>query len=241
MILVAALFCSFWSLRVRFVRGRGEGEREKGREFLYHLINSHLSKHSLRYPRLRLPSRLFVEMWNAHFNMLLITAQPIRNLRTPASADMNKRGFLEQASPLPLPNPPPLFPFLPIPYPLPLPLSTPATQARLPVLFGLKTRREKHNHRQVCQELSWWTSPSYLWDYFQQQTYDVHVYCTRSTDKYLLIKSIPNQLREPSFIRALPILMILYNFIPVSHIVFVYRIHVDSSFYNWNGHPVKIC
>ena len=51
--------------------------------------------------------------------MLLITAQPIRNLRTPASADMNKRGFLEQASPLPLPNPPPLFPFLPIPYPYP--------------------------------------------------------------------------------------------------------------------------
>ena len=30
---------------------------------------------------------------------------------------MNKRGFLEQASPPPLPNPPPLFPFLPIPYP----------------------------------------------------------------------------------------------------------------------------
>ena len=59
--------------------------------------------------------------------MLLITVQPIRNLRTPASADMNKRGFLEQASPSPLPNPPPLFPFLPISYPLPL--STPATQA----------------------------------------------------------------------------------------------------------------
>ena len=54
--------------------------------------------------------------------MLLITAQPIRNLLTPASADMNKRGFWEQASP-----PLPLFPFLPIPYPLPL--STPATQA----------------------------------------------------------------------------------------------------------------
>ena len=44
--------------------------------------------------------------------MFLITAQPIRNLGTPASVDMNKRGFLEQASP-------PLFPFLPIPYPLP--------------------------------------------------------------------------------------------------------------------------
>ena len=59
--------------------------------------------------------------------MLLITAQPIRNLWTPASADMNKWGFLEQVSPPPLPNPPPLFPFLPILYPLPL--SRPATQA----------------------------------------------------------------------------------------------------------------
>ena len=51
--------------------------------------------------------------------MLLITAQPISNLRTPASADMNKRGFLKQASPPPLPNPPPLFnPSLtPTPYP----------------------------------------------------------------------------------------------------------------------------
>ena len=85
-------------------------------------------EHSLRHPRLPLPSRLFVDLWNAHVNMLLITAQPIRNLRTPVSADMNKRGFLEQASPPPLPNPPPLFPFLPIPYPLPL--STPATQAK---------------------------------------------------------------------------------------------------------------
>ena len=66
--------------------------------------------------------------------MLLITAQPIRNLRTPASADMNKRGFLEQASPPPLPNPPPLFPFLPIPYPLPI--STPATQATSAPKFG---------------------------------------------------------------------------------------------------------
>ena len=51
--------------------------------------------------------------------MLLITAQPIRNLRTPASADMNKRGFLEQASPPPLPNPLPFFPscLSPTPYP----------------------------------------------------------------------------------------------------------------------------
>ena len=58
-------------------------------------------------------------------------------------------------------------------------------------------------------------APSYLSDYFQQQTYDVHAYYTKSKDKYLLIKSIPNRLREPSFIRALPILMILYNFIPI--------------------------
>ena len=48
-----------------------------------------------------------------HANKLLITAQPIRNLRTPASAEMNKRGFLWQAS-LPLsPLPPSLFPFFP--------------------------------------------------------------------------------------------------------------------------------
>ena len=67
--------------------------------------------------------------------MLLITAKPIRNLRTPASTDMNKRGFSEQASPLPLPNPPPLFSFLPIPYPLPL--STPASQARVNILSFL--------------------------------------------------------------------------------------------------------
>lgn len=41
-------------------------------------------------------------------------------------------------------------------------------------------------------------TPSYLSNYFQQQTYDVHAY---------------------SFIRALPI---LYNFIPVSNTVFIY-------------------
>ena len=35
--------------------------------------------------------------------------------------------------------------------------------------------------------------------------------------------------------------MIVYNFIPVSNRVFLYRTHVDSSFYNRNGHPVKIC
>ena len=44
-------------------------------------------------------------------------------------------------------------------------------------------------------------APSYLSNYFQQQTYDVHAY---------------------SFIRALPILMILYNFIPVSNTVIIY-------------------
>ena len=69
--------------------------------------------------------------------MLLITAQPIRNLRTPASADMNKRGFLEQASP---PPPPPLFPFPPIPYPLPL--STPATQANTVFEVGVLAPEE---------------------------------------------------------------------------------------------------
>ena len=42
-------------------------------------------------------------------------------------------------------------------------------------------------------------APSYLSDYFQQQSYDVHAY---------------------SFIRALPILMTLYNFIPVSNTAF---------------------
>ena len=61
-----------------------------------------------------------------HANKLLITAQSIRNLRTPASAEMNKRGSLQQAS-LPLsPLPPSLFPS-----PYPLPLSTPVTQAML--------------------------------------------------------------------------------------------------------------
>ena len=50
-----------------------------------------------------------------HANKLLITTHPIRNLRTPASAEMNKRRFLKQAS-LPLsPQSPSLFPFLPIP------------------------------------------------------------------------------------------------------------------------------
>ena len=87
----------------------------------------------------------------------------------------------------------------------------------------LKTRREKHNHHQVSQELSWWTSPKLFVRLFSTETYDVHAYYTRSKNKYLLIKSLPNRLREPSFIRALPISMILYNFIPVSYIVFLNR------------------
>ena len=33
-----------------------------------------------------------------HVNKLLFTAQPIRIFRTPVSAEMNKRGFLRQAS-----------------------------------------------------------------------------------------------------------------------------------------------
>ena len=57
-------------------------------------------------------------------NKLLITAQPIRNLRTPASAEMNKRSSYSRR----------LYPFSPIPLPFslppyPLPLSTPATLA----------------------------------------------------------------------------------------------------------------
>ena len=57
-------------------------------------------------------------------NKLLITAQPIRNLRTPASAEMKKRGGSYSRRPLPsLPNPSSFS--LP-----PYPLSTPATQAR---------------------------------------------------------------------------------------------------------------
>ena len=33
-----------------------------------------------------------------HINKLLITAHPIRNLQTPASAEMNRRGVLQQVS-----------------------------------------------------------------------------------------------------------------------------------------------
>ena len=60
-----------------------------------------------------------------HANKLLVTAQPIRNLRTPASAEMNKRVLIADVpSPL-FPTPLPLSLFL-----YPLPLSTPASQAR---------------------------------------------------------------------------------------------------------------
>ena len=48
-------------------------------------------------------------------NKLLITAQPIWNLRTLASAEMNKRRFLQQASPTLSPQFLFLFPFLRIP------------------------------------------------------------------------------------------------------------------------------
>ena len=61
-----------------------------------------------------------------HANKLLITAQPIRNLRTPASAEMNKRGSYSRRPFPSLPYTPPFFPF-----PYPLPLSTPATQATI--------------------------------------------------------------------------------------------------------------
>ena len=46
-----------------------------------------------------------------HANKLLITAQPIRNLRTTSSAEMNKRGSYSRRPFLSLPNPPPFFPF----------------------------------------------------------------------------------------------------------------------------------
>ena len=45
-----------------------------------------------------------------HANKLLIKAQPIRNLRTPASTAMNKMGFLEQASLTLSPQSPSFFP-----------------------------------------------------------------------------------------------------------------------------------
>ena len=61
-----------------------------------------------------------------HASKLLITAQPIRNLRMPASAEMNKRGFLQQASLTLSPQSPSLFPFLPIP--LPFSVTPAATQ-----------------------------------------------------------------------------------------------------------------
>ena len=52
-----------------------------------------------------------------HANKLLITAQPIRNLRTPASAEMNKRGFLYSKRSFPsLLNPPPFPPSSPSPF-----------------------------------------------------------------------------------------------------------------------------
>ena len=58
--------------------------------------------------------------------MLLITAQPIRNLWTGVRR-YEQKGVLRAGVPSPSPQSPPFFPFLPIPYPLPL--STPATQA----------------------------------------------------------------------------------------------------------------
>ena len=90
--------------------------------------------------------------------MLLITAQPIRNLRTPASADMNKRGFLEQASPPPLPNPLPFFPssLSPTPYPFrrllrrllrPLSVICPGKLPTCPALSPVTRKQEKWRRR----------------------------------------------------------------------------------------------
>ena len=53
-----------------------------------------------------------------HANKWLITVQPIRNLRTPASAEMNKKGILIAGVPSPLSLTP--LPFSLFPYPLPL-------------------------------------------------------------------------------------------------------------------------
>ena len=51
-----------------------------------------------------------------HANKLFITVQPIRNLRTPASAEMNK-GVSYSRRPFPsLPNPPPFSPSCPSPF-----------------------------------------------------------------------------------------------------------------------------
>ena len=66
-----------------------------------------------------IPSSCFSNTLRIHTNKLLITAQPIRNLRTPASAEMNKRGSLSLSPQTPS--------FPPSTYPLPL--STPAPQA----------------------------------------------------------------------------------------------------------------
>ena len=57
-------------------------------------------------------------------NKILITAQPIRNLRTPASAEMKKKGILVAGVPYPLSPIPFSFSFPPYPF------STPATQAK---------------------------------------------------------------------------------------------------------------
>ena len=70
----------------------------------------------------------------------------------------------------------------------------------------LKTRRENIIIVKFVKNCLDGQAPGYLSDYSQQQTYDVHVYCTRSKDKYLLIKSIPNRLcKRAFFYKELPL------------------------------------
>ena len=53
-----------------------------------------------------------------HVNKLLITAHPIRNLQTPASAEMNRRGVLQQVSLTLSSQSPPFFPSSQSPTPI---------------------------------------------------------------------------------------------------------------------------
>ena len=66
----------------------------------------------------------------------------------------------------------------------------------------------------------------------------------------LLYPSFVCSFIQVSYIRGLPFLIIVYIVITVSYIVlfqfriqlfFLYRTHVDSSFYNCKGHPLKLC
>ena len=85
---------------------------------------------------------------NSSNNWNFITAQPIRNLWMPASPEMNKTGFLQQASLTLSPQSPSLFLSFP---PNPLPLSTPATQANYWLVFLLFLCSCEHDHHIYIQ------------------------------------------------------------------------------------------